>query len=211
MATIKISDLTSYTTPLDADVMAVVDTANVTTKKVSWSNIKATLKAYFDTVYTLTLLGGVPTSRTVNGYALSGNVTLTKSDLSLGNVDNTSDSTKNSASVTLTNKRITKREGTTSSTSSLTIDSDSYDIYTVTALSGAMTINAPTGTPTQGQPLLIRIKDNGTARALTWNATFKVIGVTLPTTTVISKLNYILCVYNSTSSQWDVLASNQEV
>ncbi len=51
-------------------------------------------------------LGAVPTSTTVNGYALSGNVTLSKSDLSLGNVDNTSDSAKNSATATLTNKTI---------------------------------------------------------------------------------------------------------
>jgi hypothetical protein len=43
---------------------------------------------------------------TVNGYALSSNVTITKSDLSLGNVDNTSDATKNSATATLSNKTL---------------------------------------------------------------------------------------------------------
>lgn len=36
----------------------------------------------------------VPTATTVNGHALSSNVTVTKSDLSLGNVDNTSDINK---------------------------------------------------------------------------------------------------------------------
>ena len=36
----------------------------------------------------------VPTSRTVNGHALSADVTLTKTDLGLNNVDNTSDSDK---------------------------------------------------------------------------------------------------------------------
>jgi len=35
----------------------------------------------------------VPTSRTINGYALSSNITLAKSDLSLGNVENTALST----------------------------------------------------------------------------------------------------------------------
>lgn len=211
MAIVKISSLTAYTTPLDADLVAVVDTANTTTKKVTWANVKATLKTYFDTVYTLTALGGVPTSRTVNGNALSGNITLTKSDLSLGNVDNTSDSTKNSAAVTLTNKRITKRVGTTASSSSLTIDSDSYDLFTVTALAAGMTINAPTGTPTDGQPLLIRILDNGTARSLTWNAAFRAVGVSLPSTTVISKYNYVGAVWNSADSKWDVITALQQV
>lgn len=43
---------------------------------------------------TLVGLGGVPTSRQVNGHALSADVTVTKGDLSLGNVDNTSDVNK---------------------------------------------------------------------------------------------------------------------
>ena len=36
----------------------------------------------------------VPTSRTVNNHALTSNITITKSDLGLANVDNTSDSSK---------------------------------------------------------------------------------------------------------------------
>lgn len=55
MADQKITDLTGYTTPLDADVVPVVDVANDTTKKTTWSNIKATLKTYFDTLYTYTI------------------------------------------------------------------------------------------------------------------------------------------------------------
>ncbi len=39
-------------------------------------------------------IGAVPTSRTVNGHALSSDVTVTKSDVSLGNADNTSDVNK---------------------------------------------------------------------------------------------------------------------
>ncbi len=115
-----------------------------------------------------------------------------------------------SSTDTLTNKRITKREQTTASTATLTITSDSVDIATITAQAAGLTIAAPTGTPTQGQPLLIRIKDNGSAQTIAWNGTFKPIGVTLPLTTVISKLLYVLTVYNSTASQWDVLYVGQE-
>ncbi len=111
---------------------------------------------------------------------------------------------------TLTNKRITKRVSSVTSTSTLTMDSDSYDGYVITALATNMTIAAPTGTPTQLQPLLIRIKDNATARTLTWNSIFRVVGVTLPTTTVISKYNIIGCVYNTNDSKWDVIMSLQE-
>lgn len=64
----------------------------------------------------------VPTTRTVNGYALSANVTVSKSDVGLGNVDNTSDATKNSATATLTNKDMTS---TTNSLSTATITNPS--------------------------------------------------------------------------------------
>lgn len=82
--------------------------------------------------------------------------------------------------------------------------------YYVTALANVLTINAPSATPANGNTLLIRIKDNGTARALTWNSIYRAIGVTIPTTTTISKTLYIGCIYNSTDSKWDVVAVNEE-
>lgn len=47
-------------------------------------------------------LGAVPTTTTVNGHALSSNVTVTATDLSLGNVDNTSDANKPVSTATQT-------------------------------------------------------------------------------------------------------------
>jgi hypothetical protein len=47
----KISQLSSYTNPQDSDVQPIVDTANATTKKITWSSIKSALKNYFDTLY----------------------------------------------------------------------------------------------------------------------------------------------------------------
>lgn len=116
---------------------------------------------------------------------------------------------------TFTNKRITPRIATTTSTVTLTINSDTTDQYNVTALSNGMTITAPTGTPTNGQKLIIRIKDNGTGRALTWatgsSNTFRVIGNTLPTSTVANKTIYIGCVYNTEEVRWDVVAVAEEI
>lgn len=91
------------------------------------------------------------------------------------------------------------------STATLTVDSDTQDLETVTALAAAMTIAAPTGTPVDGQKLVIKIKDDGTSRALTWNAIFQVIGTTLPTATTISKWHRIECEYNTTDTKWDVV------
>lgn len=51
MSNKKITELTQYNTPVDADVLPVVDTGNNTTKKITWAYIKSVLKTYFDTLY----------------------------------------------------------------------------------------------------------------------------------------------------------------
>jgi hypothetical protein len=107
---------------------------------------------------------------------------------------------------TLTNKRIDPRNVVAASASTLTPDVSAGDQYAYSALAANLTINAPTGTPTDGDKLIFRLLDNGTARTLTWNATFTVIGVTLPTTTVISKTTYVGCIYNANNTRWDVIA-----
>ncbi len=103
----------------------------------------------------------------------------------------------------LTNKRITARVGTTASGTTITPHADNHDTYTVTALAANATFAAPAGTPTDMQPLLIRIKDNGTARTLTWNAIYRAGDIALPTTTVISKTMYAQFVYNLADTKWD--------
>jgi hypothetical protein len=148
--------------------------------------------------------------KSAGGSALAAFAAGAPADVALGNVDNTSDATKNAATATLTNKRITRRVFSTADTATLTIDADSYDGAKVTALAQAMTIAAPTGTATAMQSLIIRIKDNGTARALTWNAAFRAISVTLPTTTVISKTVYVGCIRNTDDSTWDAIAVAQQ-
>ncbi len=80
----------------------------------------------------------------------------------------------------------------------------------ITAQAQAVTINAPSGYPEDGNQLIIRIKDNGTARAITWNAIYRSIGATLPTTTVISKTHYIGLMHNSTDNKWDCVATVTE-
>jgi hypothetical protein len=111
---------------------------------------------------------------------------------------------------TLTNKRINPRVVAASATSgSLTPNGDTTDVYNAMGLTGAITLNAPSGTPVDGQKLIIRLEDNGTGRGITWTTSsgaFRAVGVTLPTTTTASKVSYIGCVYNSTDVFWDIIA-----
>lgn len=82
--------------------------------------------------------------------------------------------------------------------------------HNITALAAAAVLGIPSGTVVNGNTLLIRIKDNGTARGLTYNAIYRAVGVTLPTTTVVNKTLYIGAKYNSTDAKWDIIAVGQE-
>jgi hypothetical protein len=103
-----------------------------------------------------------------------------------------------------------KRITSISSSSTPTPDSDTTDIYIITALEDNATFGAPSGTPTHGQQLIIRIKDNGTAKTLAWNGVYRAVGLTLPATTTISKTMYLGFIYNSTDSKWDCVAAVEE-
>jgi hypothetical protein len=111
---------------------------------------------------------------------------------------------------TLTNKRVTPRIGTVGTATTITPTGDTADQYNITALGSAATIAAPSGTPVDGQHLILRFKDNGTVRALTWTTSsgaYRAVGVTLPTTTVASKATYVGCIYNAQDVFWDVVAA----
>jgi hypothetical protein len=109
---------------------------------------------------------------------------------------------------TLTNKRVTLRIGTVSSASTITPTSDTADQYNVTALATTASFAVPSGTPTDGQKLSIRIYA-GTTQTISWVTTaggYRVIGTTLPTSVPATKTIYVGCVYNAADSFWDVVA-----
>ena len=112
---------------------------------------------------------------------------------------------------TLTNKRVNPRVVAASATTgTITPNGDATDVYRAEGLTGAITIAQPSGTPVDGQRLIIRIEDNGTARGITWTTSagaFRAVGVTLPTTTVLGKVTYVGCIYNSTDGFWDAVAT----
>lgn len=177
---------------------------------------------------TLSGLGGVPTTRsiTVNGTSadLSADRTFTVTDANLSTsdiTDNNVSTTKHGFAPKLPNNttQFLRGDGTYASptvsvsvqtvTSAATVTpTTDNDLVVITAQAAALTMAIPTGTPVQGEALMIRIKDNGTARGITWTSGtggYRAIGVTLPTTTVINKTTYVGLIYNSTDSRWDAI------
>jgi hypothetical protein len=103
--------------------------------------------------------------------------------------------------------------GTVASASTIT-PTTAFGQYNVTALAVSALIATPTGTPADGQKLIIRIEDNGTARSLTWTTSsggYRIVGTTLPSTTVAGKVLYVGCIYNAQDVFWDVVAISQQV
>jgi len=119
--------------------------------------------------------------------------------------------TERSASVTLTNHRITPRIQTAVSTATLTIASDYTDEAAVTSQSVAIYIAAPSGTPTAGQKLVLRIKDNGTSQNITWSTggsggfNFSS-DLAAPAATTLGKYYYLGFIWNEQNSRWDNVA-----
>ena len=158
--------------------------------------------------------GGTGVNNSTSTITLAGNLThagaFTQTFTATGNTSVTLPTTGTLATLagaeTLTNKRIDPRVSSAASASSVTPTVASYDEYAFTALAATLTINAPTGTPVDGDKLIFRLLDNGTPQTLTWNATYTVIGTTLPTTTTASKTTYVGCIYNANNTRWDVVA-----
>ena len=84
------------------------------------------------------------------------------------------------------------------------------DIVVITAQAVGLTLANPTGTWVQGQALMIRIKDNGSARTIAYDTKYRAIGVTLPTTTTASKTTYLGVIYNATDDKFDIMGVTTE-
>jgi hypothetical protein len=80
----------------------------------------------------------------------------------------------------------------------------------ITAQAAGLTLANWSGTSVPMWGMAIRIKDNGTARAISYGTKYRAIGVTLPTTTVVGKTLYLGCIYNSDDDKIDVVAVAQE-
>lgn len=164
-----------------------------------------------------TALTGTP-SITVNTVTTTGNI-------ELGNASDTTISRTGAGAIavegvaiptetstnTLTNKRITPRILSAASYTTDTgtsLNGDTLDMFIVTAQTGALLFNNPSGSPTDGQKLIISVASSTTAaRALTWGNLFGATTVSLPSTTTATTATLTMgFIYSTSKTLWQVVA-----
>lgn len=146
---------------------------------------------------TLNITGTV-TSTFANNVTITG----TANTVAL-NVTGTSAVSANGGFAT---RSVTIADGT-----SVTINANITDlaVQTNTQAAGTLTINAPTGTFSNGQKFIFRLQSTN-VQTFSWNAVFdQSTDLSLPSTSSgSSKYDYLGFIYNSTSSKWQLIAKN---
>lgn len=215
MADTEISALSALTTPLDVDVLPIVDIATTSTKKITWANIKATLKTYFDSLTTtLTNKTIALGSNTVSGTTAQFNTALSDGDFATL-----------AGSETLTNKTLTSpaiSSPTITGTPVISTDinfgantayftetdngnsstADTIDWGTSNKQKSTLTGNCTftfTAPPGPANLILKLVQDGNGSRTVTWPSSVKWSGGTAPTlTTTASRADIISLYYDGT-------------
>lgn len=185
-----------------ATFLATPSSANLASAVTDETGTGALVFANSPTLVTPAL--GTPASGVVTN--LTGTASININGTVGATTRNTGDFTTLTASTNMSSTRINPRTSSTASTATLTPDISAFDQYNLTAQAVGLTVAAPTGTPVDGNKLILRILDNGTPQTINWNGTYTVIGTTLPVTTTANKMIYVGCIYNSTNTRWDVVA-----
>ena len=103
----------------------------------------------------------------------------------------------------------------TTSSGTITINADTTDLFELTGQVTTGAFGAPSGSPANGQKLIVRIVSTGSAQDLTWSTAaggFIPQGLTFPTTTVASKTTIVGFMFDTANSlnKWGCIALVQE-
>ena len=112
------------------------------------------------------------------------------------------------ATQTLTNKWVQPRVlASTANSATPTLNTDNYDMMVITGQVVAITSFTTnlTGTPVNGQKLIIAITGTG-AIGITWGASFEASTVALPTTTVTTNRLDVGFIWNVATTKWRCVA-----
>lgn len=117
----------------------------------------------------------------------------------------------NGSDFALVTTEISKRVVSVASASSVTPNANITDILIQanTEPLGTLTINAPTGSPTNGQTFVFRLSSTA-VQTFAWNAIYQgsTDGALPAASSGAGKTDYMGFIYNSTSNKWQMLAKN---
>jgi len=175
------------------------------------------------TANSLVTKGYVDSGSTMPAYSFKANITsgvAAPTDVAYGDLTNTLpdsadgiigfDTATNAIVRFPASKLLNVQFAGTTTSGSAGISVDSMQLWYASALSQNIIFGVPGGTPTESQQLRIRLKDNGTARTITWNAIFTAnANIPLPTTTVVGETLFLTFVFNAVVSKWQLIQSTQ--
>jgi hypothetical protein len=218
----------NYSTPLDVDSLLIKDDATSLWKKLTWANLKSTLKTYFDTIYQaassafsnpMTSIGdmisggsgGTPTR-------VEGNTTTTKKFLVSQAVTPGTATAPVFDVIALgdlpTNTLTYQILDDSTNPSSKSINVSTYHLTKVNMItqSGNITFVNPTGSPVDGAKLEIQFKTPSVATTLTvsWGTAYIDMLQTRIANLTNAKDSYVFFEYNATTSKWCCLAAGTQ-
>ena len=196
----------------------IVDTAGSQITDVVWTRgtntvhpIGSTVVDYITGTYINMITKGILVAHNQDGTlkAISAPSATISGAVSVGTTLNVTGATTLS-DVTMTGRTAPSLQ-TLASAATLTPNIASYAIAECTALATNTTIANPTGTPVNGQVLVVRLRDNGTARTIAYGTDYSnVSGLDSLTTTVINKWSILCCMYSTVASKWQIVSISTE-
>jgi hypothetical protein len=155
-----------------------------------FNSVSQVMRLYTGSAWVAAYVSGAGYLAAANNLSDLASASTARTNLSLGNVDNTSDATKNAATVTLTNKTIEAGTFTNGYTEE-TVTANTSTAYTVDLANGSVQILTLTGnctftfpTATAGKGFTMLLKQDGTgSRTVTWPSSVKWPASTAPTIT----------------------------